>query len=613
MYRILSFLIVSLFLINTPSTHLPVKTASNPGVQKNFNKNTFTPWDVQAASRSVAPRGHKPYTVLLYMNGSDLETEAGAATDDLIEILESGMDSRFTNFVILTGGTKRWQNDVIPSNECALWEIADGLIYEITGIGQRNMGDPGTLSSFIEFGLKNFPAEKYGLILWDHGGGSIIGYGHDEKYADGSLTLKEMKDAFERAGLRDNKLEFLGFDSCLMGSVEMAVVASDYANVMIASEDLEPGEGWDYSFLSIFNRGAVDGISIGVAIVDSFMAFYGPNSDEILSLSVTDLSQAGNVMDALGDLMRLGNDSLRQNQSSAFQSLARRRAGTITFGEGSPRDNESDMVDIGDMADKLSDLYPAEAARLVSALEKCVVYNRHNSHVDLKGLSTYYIYGGQALGVPSLNTYAALDVNEPYTRYLHSFFDALTAVPPRRRSTQPANRQIISAESVLWHPVPGKKGVFRMAGLAFGDETECWPNLNNRPVSLYPVAQSADNRQYAIPAEVNGRECDIIVLFNERYPNGLVEGARNREGPVIQKGYDPIEPGDKVALFSLELDAQLKTRWHKGRVFTVKDELELIWKPAGVGSFQGYRLTGIRGDETYTRPEPVTEAGDKAA
>jgi hypothetical protein len=579
---------------------------------QDFNSSTFTPWDIRKASKKVGPREHKPYTIMLYMNGSDLESEAGAATDDLIEILDSGMDSRNVHFIILTGGTKRWHNTVVPANECVLWEVEDGLLYKTAGIGRANMGDPGTLSSFISFGMQNYPADKYGLIMWDHGGGSIAGYGHDEKFIEGNLTLLDMKTAFEEAGLGESKLEFLGFDSCLMATVEMAVVASDYAKVLIASEDLEPGEGWDYYFLSVFNQyPRIDGMTLGAVIVDYFMEYYGHDTDEVLSLSVADLRHAQAVMDAVGDLMRLGYDSLKANERNSFNNLAGRRVRTKTFGEGSPRDNESDMVDIGDMANKLADLYPAEAAAVIDALNQCVVYNRHNSDVDLKGLSTYYIYGGKEWGVPSLNTYASLNVNASYTRYLRQFFDALTSGAAGRNRSRAAAPPV-SAETVLWQPVAGKKGTYRLAGISEDENTTLWPTLNKQFVCLYPAAQSQRNKQYAIPAQVNGKDCDIIVLFNEKNPTGLVEGARYKDGPIIQKGFDPIEPGDKVAIYSLEINANGKTSWHKGRTLTVRDGLSLSWAEAPDGYGKGQKITDIKGDAQYITPEipPKKEKAD---
>jgi len=553
------------------------------------------------ASASSRPTP-KPYTIMIYMNGSDLESDFGAATADLVEMLDSGLDARNANVVILTGGTNRWQNAVIPAGECIIWEIADGWLYEITSLGKVNMGNPATLWDFIQYGLKNYPADKYGLIMWDHGGGSIAGFGHDEKFDDASLSLHDMELAFEEAGLRENKLEFLGFDACLMATIEMAIIAADYAHVLIASEDLEPGDGWDYVFLSALNKDPrMDGFALGKVIVDTFMDFYGPDSDELLSLSVTDLARVQPVMTAMGRLMALASGSIMSQENPGFHELAQRRGVTKTFGEGSPRDNYSDMVDIGDMAVMLMDMFPRESLALRRALNRCVVYNRHNSDVDLYGLSTFYVYGGKSEGVQSLRTYSDLDMDGEYTEYLHHFFNGLVNQRGRNAAATP-----VRSELVLWQPISHNR--YRMAGLlqtATPADDLLWPSINGRQVSMYPVATTARSRLYAVPAQINGREGDIMVVFNHRYPQGRIKGVRYLDGHVIQKGYDPIESGDKIALYALEWDFDRDTvekNWHRGDVFTVRDGLRLTWDIAPQEFRFGYRHTDVCRYVEYTMP-----------
>ena len=105
----------------------------------------------------------------------------------------------------------------------------------------ENMGDPLTLSSFLNYGFDFFPADSYSLILWDHGGGPVLGYGVDENFRD-LLTLDELSEALEDSvGAHMTKLEWIGFDACLMSSLEVASVLAPYANYMIASQETEPG------------------------------------------------------------------------------------------------------------------------------------------------------------------------------------------------------------------------------------------------------------------------------------------------------------------------------------------------------------------------------------
>ncbi|MCL2217644.1 MAG: clostripain-related cysteine peptidase [Defluviitaleaceae bacterium] len=539
--------------------------------------------------------GEIPYTIMIYMNGSDLESEWGAATDDLVEMLDSGLDSRNANVLILTGGALRWMNDAIPETEVIIWQLVDGEINELESMGKVNMGNPDTLRDFISYGLANFPARRHGLIMWDHGGGSIAGFGHDEKFNDASLTLLDMQKAFEESGLRETNLEFLGFDACLMATVEMAVLAADYARVLIAAEDLEPADGWDYNFLSALNRNPhMDGFALGEIIVDTFIDYYGQDSDEILTLSVVDLSRVAPVMDTMGQLMARA-DILR------FSDLAIRRAKTKTFGEGSPRDNYADMVDIGDMAIQLMDLYPREAEAVLHALENCVTYNRHNSDVEIFGLSTFYIYGGKSQGEPSLQTYSDLDMDAHYTDYLHDFFAKLIG-----RDFAHEHHEYVHTELALWRPLSELAGIFRLEGLL---QTETpgdflWPQLNGRPVALFLITDNGHFRRYAIPVTVNGHEADIIVKFSQNSPRGEVLGIRHQSGNVIQKGHAPIEPSDKIAIYYLERDFNTgRETWHLGEAFTISGPPQLQWSPAPHTHRLGLRHTDICCDTVYTWPK----------
>ncbi|MCL2462472.1 MAG: clostripain-related cysteine peptidase [Defluviitaleaceae bacterium] len=590
-----------------------------------FSRLDFTPWDVAGASEFVEKRGEKPYTIMVYMNGSDLESEGGAATDDIIEMLDSGVDSQNANIVLITGGTNEWQNDLIPENECMLWEIKDGYIYGLAGIGLVNMADPGTLASFIDFSADNFPAEKYGLIMWDHGGGSIAGYGHDENFVKNNLTLLDMNYAFSRSVLAEKKLEFLGFDSCLMATLEMAEVASDYANYLVASEDLEPGDGWNYGFLSLLNLNPdMTGAELGTGIVDSFMEFYGDDTDEVLTLSVTDLSETAYVTDALDVLMGRCSAVLAANRLPSFNLLAGKRHSTKTFGEGSAHDNTCDMVDLGDMTRLLSDLYPDEAAELIAELDKCIVYNRHNSDTNLDGLSVYYVYGDKEYGRHSLDIYRELQINDEHTEYLDDFFGALTAGSPRRTSRSLATRgngvpaDAAETNMTMWRSLGDPSGKYIMTGIKYGAEGNdmtdgaLWPAIGGKDVCLYEINSTADRIFYAIPAVLNGEDCDIIVAKSR---NGSHEwrvlGAREEDGPIIQKGLDPLKKGDKLAFYYQQKDFKNKgddsMDWHKGAEFTVGGQVDLEWRnlERNDGYAHSAQYIDVRGNEFYSELNPL--------
>lgn len=218
------------------------------------------------------------YTVLLYMVGSNLESEDGAASKDLMEIMDSGVDTSRVNVVVYTGGSQYWQNGI--SNEV-------NSVYHLTGTGDNttlecvgatdenlNMGEAETFASFIEFGYENYPADHYALICWDHGSGPVSGFGNDELFGYDSLLLPELEEALEMASFgEENKFDWIGYDACLMASIELAQIWDEYADYMIASQETEPSYGWDYSFLSVLNETS-NPVKIAKHLIDKYEDSY---------------------------------------------------------------------------------------------------------------------------------------------------------------------------------------------------------------------------------------------------------------------------------------------------------------------------------------------------
>ncbi|MDR1000890.1 MAG: hypothetical protein LBL96_08860 [Clostridiales bacterium] len=558
-----------------------------------FSSLRYTNWDYKAVISNLSPRNKKAYTLMLFMNGSDLESENGAATLDIHEILSTGVSDQI-NLVIFTGGANRWQNNVIPQNECAIWEVRGNSIYELGRVGLLNMGDPGTLRGFIDLCYSSFPADKYGLIMWDHGGGSIAGYGQDEKFDNNNLTLLEMNYAFADSGAARHKLEFLAFDSCLMSSIEMSVVASEYANYMISAEDLEPGDGWDYSFLgSMGQNPSCSGKDAGIYITDAFMNYYGANSDEILTMSVTDLTRAPYVMSAMGKLMSKAD----ANMLGEFHTLAQRRANTKTFGEGSPRDNQCDMVDIGDMARKLSDYYPSEAASVLAELQQAVVYNRHNCDVDLCGLSAYYIYGGRDIGGITMPIYDGLWMDGNYTNYLNGFYNMLSNGSQFYRSSGvKAASDESKTDPTLWRRDP--VGNYMLIGVGSEDyPIGKWPKIIEH-VAMYRVGGTSEKSLYAAPARLNGIDCDIMVVIK---PNlAKILGARQKEGMMIQKGADPLVVGDRLRFYYLRRDFNTgEEDWILGVETVLTQDLAFEWSDAPADAKICDQRTDALGNVSY--------------
>ena len=181
--------------------------------------------------------GEDTVTIMVYMLGTDLESRGGMATADLNEMVYANVSDK-VNIIVETGGTKKWQNNVISSTTNQRYKVtSEGVIRLEDNLGRKSMVDPDTLTDFIKYASDKFPADRNILVMWDHGGGSLTGYGYDEYVPGDHMTLDEISDALTAAG---TTFDIIGFDACLMGTLETAMVLEPHADYMIASEEVEP-------------------------------------------------------------------------------------------------------------------------------------------------------------------------------------------------------------------------------------------------------------------------------------------------------------------------------------------------------------------------------------
>ncbi len=338
-------------------------------------------------------REKKGYTILVYMIGSDLEGSYGYATRDMREMEASGIDLTKNNLLIYTGGSRMWKSDV-PSgrNNVLDMSLPAGERVVAATEGTSDMGAPETLAEFLNYGVQRYPADHYALIFWDHGGGSVYGYGNDVLYSGDSLLLTEMQTAMNDSPFGPGgslKLDWVGFDACLMSTAENADVWKQYTNYMIASEETEPGDGWSYAFLDRVSADASPE-TIGKAIVDAYTDYYAakrtPLNDPDITLAVLNLKKMDNLVGAIDAL----SVKMRNNVGDErFADLVRTRSATKTFGVRGSRAEGYDLLDIRDLASNMTDWYPAEAARVEAALKEVLIYGTREV-AGACGLSLYF-------------------------------------------------------------------------------------------------------------------------------------------------------------------------------------------------------------------------------
>ena len=358
---------------------------------------------------TIKGNGNDVFTIMVYMCGTDLESNSAAATRDLNEMINATVNNKNLNLIVYTGGCKRWRNDVISSSYNQVWQIQNGNIKCL----EQNAGNPSmtkdtTLSSYIRWVNKYFPSNRTALIFWDHGGGSIGGYGYDEKYPNtGSMSLSGIKTALDDAKV---KFDFIGFDTCLMATTETALILDDYADYMIGSEETEPGIGWYYTgWLSDLNANtSMATLDIGKRIVDDFTSHCASQCPgQSTTLSVVDLAELSQTVPSkLKAFAGSASDKITGNE---YKEVAIARSGSKEFAQS----NRLDQIDLVHFA-KLLDTQASKD--LADTLLEAIKYNKTaNSTANAYGLSIYFPYKTLNKVDAMSNTYKAIGMDEDYT------------------------------------------------------------------------------------------------------------------------------------------------------------------------------------------------------
>lgn len=384
---------------STPNTG-KLNTAVAPGAREKYTK--------------LLGSGRDTATIMIYMCGTDLESRSSMGTYDLQEMLNAQFGSEI-NLLIYTGGCKGWKNSMVSSSTNQIWQIKDGkMVCLRDNLGSISMTDPNTLSGYIQYCADNYPASRYALILWDHGGGSVSGYGYDEKFASsGSMNLAGLDTALKAGGV---KFDFIGFDACLMATAETALTMAPYADYLVASEETEPGVGWYYTdWLTSFGADpSMPTIEIGQKIVDSFVEVCAQKCrGQSTTLSVIDLAELEVTLpDVLADFSR---STAKLIQDKQFQTVSNARSGAREFA----RSSKIDQVDLAHLAQNLG---TQEAKDLTEVLLSAVKYNRTSSDMtNSYGLSIYFPSQKMSMVDRAASTYQQIGMDEEYTRCIRQY------------------------------------------------------------------------------------------------------------------------------------------------------------------------------------------------
>ncbi len=354
-----------------------------------------------------APTAPAKWTLLIYM-AADNNLEPYAIQDineleqGLWRLKEAGLAATLVDILVLVdrakGYDEAWDDwtdtrliRIQPDNSPA---FASRVLMQHR---ELDMGDPATLSAFIGAAQNLSDSEHTALILWNHGGG-WSNLAHDETTPSGDFGyfhLQDLSDALSQAAIGRERLPFdlIGFDMCLMAQFETATAVKTYADVMVASQALEPGDGWPYGEIipklaTLNPRGGAS------AIVDAFHNYYQKRNEPDTTLAAIDLSLLGEFERALGELLKRHSDELATRWATWTQGVFTSESYALLDDEASGRE-ALQSIDLFALLDHLSQAEVSRALRssltdLKKQLQNLVITQRvsprrANSH----GLAVY--------------------------------------------------------------------------------------------------------------------------------------------------------------------------------------------------------------------------------
>ena len=369
---------------------------------------------------TIRGKGRDTVTIMVYMCGTDLESRSGMATKDLLEMTRATISDK-VNLIVFTGGCTKWNNNVINNRCNQIYQVVSGNLKSLKpNAGNGAMTDPKTLTDFITYCARNFEADRYDLILWDHGGGSVSGFGYDQKYSPNTaMTLAQIKQALENGGV---KFDFVGFDACLMGTLENGLMLSSHADYLIASEETEPGTGWYYTLWlnKLSANTSIPTVELGKMIVDDFVTACAQGAQgQSATLSVVDLAELSCTVPPV----------FKAFSESISGMIADEEYGRISTARSNTREfARSTAIDQIDLVHFASNIGSDEGKALKEAVLGAVKYNRTSPNMNNSyGLSIYFPYRKLSSVDKAIKTYDAIGLDESYSQCIREFASMETA------------------------------------------------------------------------------------------------------------------------------------------------------------------------------------------
>jgi hypothetical protein len=372
------------------------------------------------------PSSGQSWTLLVYMVAdNNLEP---FAIQDLEEMMQVGSGDALTILVQAdradgyadegVGGVNDWTST-------KRFKVEGGSLEELDDLGELNMGDPTSLSEFVQWGLQSAPSDRTALIFWDHGGG-WNSFGGDEANAGDNFNLLEIQSGLEEgmaAAGRSTKFDLIGFDACLMATYETASALAPYAEYLLGSQELEPGNGWDWTSLQLL---ADDPTSNAAELGSRIVADYAQSeaADPTITLSLSHLGKLDALQEAFAGL----SSALVDTDPTL---VGRVRASASEFAQ------DIDLVDLQSLATALGaeDAALADVSEaLEAAMGEVIVSLQHGAHRQFANGLSIYFPRTRAKVDPS---YAQMPGTDEWRSYLDGYYDQGSEIEVQAGFTNP--------------------------------------------------------------------------------------------------------------------------------------------------------------------------------
>lgn len=331
----------------------------------NFDSNTeLLQKDFTAQNSNVKKA---KWTIMVYMSGDnnleqyiikDLETELGkVGSTTNIQIV--ALADRVSGFDKTRGD---WKGTKLFHVTKGMKAKAENAVLDL---GEKSMGSPKTLTDFVSWSKRNYPAENYALYFWGHGWSWHKGFTMGDTTNKDSLDPNEIKNVFNDLG----KIDMVGYDACNMGSIEVDALWYKHTKAIVHSQEFVGGNGIEYDQVIDKLNSNPNIKAEELAIITNKSA--GTNREKTGSAVILD-AKFGNLLKAVDEwsiALKNGLDSNRKNYEKSFSTAQK-------FIE-LPDDN-----DLYDLASKINEnvsdpIIKAKSVAVMSAVKEVVVDEWH--------------------------------------------------------------------------------------------------------------------------------------------------------------------------------------------------------------------------------------------